>query len=92
MNINSKAEITCVSNESVSWRFQGDGYFAKNVKFNGEENGTLIIVNTNRDNSGTYSCVTKNGEEREYVLNSSIMMSGKKISCRDNCYNVKVHF
>ena len=92
MNINSKAEITCVSNESVSWRFQGDGYFAKNVKFNGEENGTLIIVNTNRDNSGTYSCVTKDGEEREYVLNSSIMTSGRITSCRENYDNVKVHF
>jgi len=77
VNIGHTAVITCISNKSISWTFNGDAYFAKNVKFNGENDGTLIIINTKRDNSGTYSCVTKDREDRQYIISSDIVTSGK---------------
>jgi len=61
----------------MTWLFNGDAYFAKNVKFGDEENGTLLIVNTKKENSGVYSCITKDGDNKEYRLNSEVLVVGK---------------
>ena len=72
-NIGKDTKIRCISNKSISWLFNGDAYFAKNVEFSGHKNGTLIIVKTKRDNSGTYSCVTKDAGDKEYIINSEVL-------------------